>query len=121
MKLIHRVTRDRPADTPDVSLRLDLTDPPAPIPPAPVPPAPALAADALDDPTTVARGRHLTGRHPSRILSSAALTAIVTIGGVLTELGDVDELGEPAFQGSVEEAVLDLLEDEKSPALEKVA
>ncbi len=30
-------------------------------------------------------------------------------------------LGEPAFQGTVEEAVLDLLLDETSPALEKVA
>ena len=29
--------------------------------------------------------------------------------------------GEPAFQGAIEEAVLDLLEDETSPALEKVA
>ena len=45
----------------------------------------------------------------------------VTIGGALVALGDVDELGEPAFQGEVEEAVLDLLEDERSPAIEKVA
>jgi DNA topoisomerase I len=45
----------------------------------------------------------------------------VTIGGVLTALGDVDEIGEPAFRGEVEEAVLDLLEDEQSPAIEKVA
>jgi DNA topoisomerase I len=45
----------------------------------------------------------------------------VTIGNALGELGDVGELGEPAFQGGIEEAVLDLLEDEKSPALEKVA
>ena len=44
----------------------------------------------------------------------------VTIGGALDSLGDV-ELGEPATQGPVEEAVLDLLEDEDSPALEKVA
>ena len=45
----------------------------------------------------------------------------VTIGGVLTEIGDVEEVGEPAFQGAVEDAVLDLLEDERSPAIEKVA
>ena len=44
----------------------------------------------------------------------------VTIGNALAALGDVD-LGEPAFQGAIEEAVLDLLEDESSPALEKVA
>ena len=48
-------------------------------------------------------------------------TAGVTIGGALAEIGDVDELGEPAFQGAVEEAVLDLLEDERSEAIEKVA
>ncbi len=45
----------------------------------------------------------------------------VTIRPALVELGDVEELGEPAFQGGIEEAVLDLLEDEKSEALEKVA
>jgi DNA topoisomerase I len=44
----------------------------------------------------------------------------VTIGGALERLGDVD-LGEPATQGAVEEAVLDLLEESESPALEKVA
>ena len=44
----------------------------------------------------------------------------VTIGGALDRLGDVD-LGEPATQGAVEEAVLDLLEESESPALEKVA
>jgi len=45
----------------------------------------------------------------------------VTIGGALVELGDEAELGEPAFQGAIEAAVLDLLEDETSPALEQVA
>ena len=44
----------------------------------------------------------------------------MTIGGALLQIGDVD-LGEPAFQGAIEEAVLDLLEDEPSPAIEKVA
>jgi DNA topoisomerase-1 len=44
----------------------------------------------------------------------------VTIGGALDQLGDVD-FGEPATQGAVEEAVLDLLEESESPALEKVA
>ena len=37
----------------------------------------------------------------------------VTIGGALDALGDVD-LGEPAFQGAIEAAVLDLLENEES-------
>jgi DNA topoisomerase I len=44
----------------------------------------------------------------------------ITIGGALDRLGDVD-FGEPATQGAVEEAVLDLLEEAESPALEKVA
>jgi DNA topoisomerase IB len=44
----------------------------------------------------------------------------VTIGGALDSLGDAD-LGEPAFQGPVEQAVLDLLENEESPVLERVA
>jgi DNA topoisomerase IB len=44
----------------------------------------------------------------------------VTIGGALDRLGDVD-FGEPATQGAVEEAVLDLLEETESPALERVA
>jgi DNA topoisomerase-1 len=45
----------------------------------------------------------------------------LTIGGALEELGDV-EYGEPATQGAIEEAVLDLLErDLRSDALEKVA
>jgi DNA topoisomerase-1 len=44
----------------------------------------------------------------------------VTIGGALDRLGDV-ELGEPATQGAIEEAVLDLLEETDSPVLEKVA
>jgi DNA topoisomerase I len=44
----------------------------------------------------------------------------LTIGGALEELGDVD-YGEPAFQGAIEEAVLDLLErDLTSDALESV-
>ncbi len=45
----------------------------------------------------------------------------LTIGGALAELGDVDG-GEPATQGAIEEAVLDLLErDLGSDALERVA
>ena len=52
--------------------------------------------------------------------SSTAIRDGVTIGGALDRLGDVD-LGQPATQGAVEEAVLDLLEETESPALEKVA
>jgi DNA topoisomerase-1 len=45
----------------------------------------------------------------------------LTIGGALEQLGEV-EFGEPATQGAIEEAVLDLLErDVGSPALERVA
>jgi DNA topoisomerase IB len=45
----------------------------------------------------------------------------LTIGGALQELGEV-AYGEPATQGAIEEAVLDLLErDLASPALERVA
>ena len=44
----------------------------------------------------------------------------ITIGGALEELGDVD-FGEPATQGAVEKAVLALLEESDSPALERVA
>jgi DNA topoisomerase IB len=45
----------------------------------------------------------------------------LTVGGALDQLGDVD-LGQPSTQGAVEEAVLDLLEEEdSSPAIEKVA
>ncbi|MEA2411702.1 MAG: topoisomerase [Thermoleophilaceae bacterium] len=44
----------------------------------------------------------------------------LTIGGVLTDLGEDGDLG--SIHGAAEEAVLDLLrEDEASPALEKVA
>jgi DNA topoisomerase I len=45
----------------------------------------------------------------------------VTIGGVIDELGDTEAVEAPASQSTVEAAVLDLLEDEESRALEKVA
>ena len=45
----------------------------------------------------------------------------LTIGGALDDIGEV-AYGEPATQGAIEEAVLDLLErDLDSPALERVA
>jgi DNA topoisomerase IB len=45
----------------------------------------------------------------------------VTIGGALEQLGDDVVFGQPSTQGPIEEAVLDLLEEEPSPALENVA
>ena len=48
-------------------------------------------------------------------------SAGVTIGGAIDVLGDVQEFGAPSTQGPIEEAVLDLLEEERSPALERVA
>ena len=45
----------------------------------------------------------------------------VTIGGVLEALGEVEAFGEPALQGAVEDAVLDLIEESKSPAILKVS
>jgi DNA topoisomerase-1 len=44
----------------------------------------------------------------------------VTIGDALGALGDVD-LGEPAIQGEVEAAVIDLLDDERVPVLAQAA
>ena len=43
----------------------------------------------------------------------------MTIG--LAGIAELDEDGRPPVQGPIEEAVLDLLRDETSPALEKVA
>jgi DNA topoisomerase IB len=45
----------------------------------------------------------------------------VTIAGVLEELGEVEAFGEPALQGAVEEAVLDLIEESSSSAILKVS
>jgi DNA topoisomerase I len=45
----------------------------------------------------------------------------VTIGGALAGIAERDEEGRPPIQGPVERAVLDLLRDEDSPALEQVA
>ena len=45
----------------------------------------------------------------------------LTIGGILSDLDAVADLGEPTFQRDLEDAVLDLIGEEESPALEKVA
>jgi DNA topoisomerase I len=44
-----------------------------------------------------------------------------TIGGAIDRLGEDVDLGQPSFQGAVEEAVLDLLEEEPTDAIERVA
>ena len=46
----------------------------------------------------------------------------LTIGGALDAIGERDEDGRPPLQGTVEEAVIDLIEGaEDSPVLEQVA
>jgi DNA topoisomerase I len=72
-------------------------------------------AHYLGNTPAVARASYIDPRVFDRYASG------VTIGGALEALGDEAELGEPAFQGAIEAAVLDLLEDETSPALERVA
>jgi DNA topoisomerase I len=72
-------------------------------------------AHHLGNTPAVARASYIDPRVFDRYLSG------VTIGGALVAIGDVEEIGEPAFQGDIEEAVLDLLEDERTPAIEKVA
>ncbi|HET6814324.1 MAG TPA: DNA topoisomerase IB, partial [Actinomycetota bacterium] len=42
----------------------------------------------------------------------------LTIADVLERLGQVDEPGEPAHQGPIEEAVLELIEEKHGPAPE---
>jgi DNA topoisomerase I len=42
----------------------------------------------------------------------------LTIVAALTELGEIEEYGEPAHQGAIEEAVLDLIEEKRAPAPE---
>ncbi len=71
-------------------------------------------AHYLGNTPTVARASYIDPRVFDRFDGG------LTIGGVLTELGDDGDLG--SIHGAAEEAVLDLLcEDEDSPALEKVA
>ena len=42
----------------------------------------------------------------------------LTVAGALEQLGQVDEPGEPAHQGAVEVAVLDLIEEKRAPELD---
>jgi DNA topoisomerase I len=45
----------------------------------------------------------------------------LTVAAALEQLGDVDEPGEPAHQGAVEAAVLDLIEEKRAPELDLTA
>jgi DNA topoisomerase I len=71
-------------------------------------------AHYLGNTPTVARASYIDPRIFDRFADG------LTIGGVLTELGDEGDIG--GVHGAAEDAVLDLLnEEEESPALEKVA
>ena len=72
-------------------------------------------AHYLGNTPAVARASYIDPRVFDRYLSG------VTIGGALDALGESADLGSPAFQGAIEEAVLDLIENGEGPALERVA
>ena len=96
----------------------------------------AVSADAARSPTArkravtraVAEVAHYLGNTPAVCRASYIDPRVfdrfrdgLTIGGALTQLGDV-EPGEPATVGAIEEAVLDLLDrDFDSPAIVSVA
>ena len=73
------------------------------------------ASHYLGNTPTVCRKSYVDPRVIDRFESG------VTIAGVLEELGEVEAFGEPALQGTVEEAVLDLIEESSSPAILKVS
>ena len=72
-------------------------------------------AHYLGNTPAVARASYIDPRVFDRYLSG------VTIGGALEALGEGSDLGSPAFQGTIEDAVLDLIENGEGPALERVA
>ena len=72
-------------------------------------------ADYLGNTPAIARSSYIDPRVFDRYRSG------ITIGGALEAIAEHDEDGRPPIQGPVEEAVLDLLRDEDSPALEQVA
>jgi DNA topoisomerase I len=45
----------------------------------------------------------------------------LTVAAALERLGEVEQLGEPAYQGDVEAAVLDLIEERRAPELDLTA
>jgi DNA topoisomerase I len=72
-------------------------------------------AHYLGNTPTVARSSYIDPRVFDRFQAG------VTIGGTIDQFGEVEEYGAPSTQGPIEAAVLDLLEEERSPALEQVA
>lgn len=72
-------------------------------------------AEHLGNTPAVARKSYIDPRVIDRYESG------VTIAGALEELGDVQGVGEPAFQGAIERAVLDLIEGTPSSYVERVA
>jgi DNA topoisomerase I len=68
-------------------------------------------AEYLGNTPAVARSSYIDPRLFDRYASR------LTIAPVLDELGDVDVVGEPAFQGRVEAAVLELIEDRQGGSL----
>ena len=69
-------------------------------------------AEYLGNTPAVCRASYLDPRVFDRYRSG------LTVAGALEHLGDVDEFGEPSFQGPIEEAVLELIEDRRGESLE---
>ncbi|HZA80257.1 MAG TPA: DNA topoisomerase IB, partial [Actinomycetes bacterium] len=69
-------------------------------------------ADYLGNTPAVCRASYIDPRLFDRYRSG------LTVAGALEQLGEVEEFGEPAHQGAIEEAVLDLIEDKHGPAPE---
>jgi DNA topoisomerase I len=69
-------------------------------------------AEYLGNTPAVARGSYIDPRVFDRYQAG------LTVAGALAELGDVDVLGEPSFQGAVEEAVLDLIAEREAEPFE---
>ena len=73
-------------------------------------------AESLGNTPAIARSSYIDSRVFDRYASGW------TIAGALQDMGLDDEYGGPAHQGPIEEAVLDLLEDNRdSSAVEKTA
>jgi DNA topoisomerase I len=72
-------------------------------------------ADYLGNTPAVCRASYIDPRVFDRFRSG------LTVAAALEELGQVEELGEPAHQGAVEAAVLDLIEEKRAPELDLTA
>jgi DNA topoisomerase I len=102
--------------------------------------ATVLAAVAMASSFSVARSRTARARAMSRAVKEVAaylgntpavcrasyidprvfdrFRSGLTIAGALEQLGQVDEPGEPAHQGAIEAAVLELIEEKRAPELD---